>query len=72
MAEYFGQQLEEFLFKQNGLVRSYGTRGVKRPVIYGDVGRKESMTVKWIKYAQEQTSKIMKGMLTQLKQLENL
>jgi len=64
MVEYFGQQLEGFLFTQNGWVQSYGTRGVKPPVIYGDVKRREPMTVKWIKYAQEQTTKIVKGMLT--------
>jgi len=64
MVEYFGEQLEGFLFTQNGWVQSYGTRGVKPPIIYGDVERKEPMTVNWIKYAQEQTTKIMKGMLT--------
>lgn len=64
MVEYFGEQLEGFLFTKNGWVQSYGTRGVKPPVIYGDVERKEPMTVEWIKYAQAQTTKIMKGMLT--------
>jgi len=64
MVEYFGEQLEGFLFTQNGWVQSYGTRGVKPPVIYGDVERKEPMTIEWIKYAQAQTAKIMKGMLT--------
>ena len=64
MVEYFGQQLEGFLFTQNGWVQSYGTRGVKPPVIYGDVERKEPMTVNWIKYAQSLTTRIVKGMLT--------
>lgn len=64
MVEYFGQQLEGFLFTQNGWVQSYGTRGVKPPIIYGDIERKEQMTVKWIKYASDQTEKIVKGMLT--------
>ena len=64
MVEYFGEQLEGFLFTQNGWVQSYGTRGVKPPIIFGDVERKKPMTVNWIKYAQEQTAKIMKGMLT--------
>lgn len=64
MVEYFGQLLEGFLFTQNGWVQSYGTRGVKPPIIYGDVERTKAMTIKWIKYAQEQTTKIMKGMLT--------
>ncbi|NSB12291.1 5-methyltetrahydropteroyltriglutamate--homocysteine S-methyltransferase [Clostridium beijerinckii] len=64
MVEYFGEQLEGFLFTQNGWVQSYGTRGVKPPIIFGDVERTKPMTVNWIKYAQEQTAKIMKGMLT--------
>lgn len=64
MVEYFGEQLDGFLFTQNGWVQSYGTRGVKPPIIYGDVERRKPMTVNWIKYAQEQTTKIMKGMLT--------
>lgn len=64
MVEYFGEQLEGFLFTQNGWVQSYGTRGVKPPIVYGDVERKKPMTVKWIKYAQDQTTRIMKGMLT--------
>lgn len=64
MVEYFGQQLEGFLFTQNGWVQSYGTRGVKPPIIYGDIERKEPMTVNWIKYASDQTEKIVKGMLT--------
>lgn len=64
MVEYFGEQLEGFLFTQNGWVQSYGTRGVKPPIIYGDVERTKPMTVDWSEYAQEQTHRIMKGMLT--------
>jgi len=64
MVEYFGEQLQGFTFSQNGWVQSYGSRCVKPPIIYGDVERKEAMTVKWSQYAQSQTSKLMKGMLT--------
>lgn len=64
MVEYFGEQLEGFLFTENGWVQSYGSRGVKPPIIFGDVWRKEPMTVKWIKYAQSLSSKRVKGMLT--------
>ena len=64
MVEYFGRLLHGFLFTQNGWVQSYGTRAVKPPIIYGDVKRENPMTVKWIKYAQEQTDKPVKGMLT--------
>ncbi len=64
MVEYFGEQLNGFAFSQNGWVQSYGSRCVKPPFIYGDVSRPKPMTVDWITYAQKQTSKIMKGMLT--------
>ena len=64
MVEYFGEQLEGFCFTKNGWVQSYGSRCVKPPVIFGDVSRPNAMTVKWSKFAQEQTEQIMKGMLT--------
>ena len=64
MVEYFGEQLEGFVFTKNGWVQSYGTRGVKPPIIFGDVERKEPMTVKWSSYAQSLTDKQVKGMLT--------
>jgi 5-methyltetrahydropteroyltriglutamate--homocysteine methyltransferase len=64
MVEYFGEQLNGFAFSQNGWVQSYGSRCVKPPHIYGDVSRPAPMTVDWIKFAQEQTEKPMKGMLT--------
>ncbi|MCC8424109.1 5-methyltetrahydropteroyltriglutamate--homocysteine S-methyltransferase [Mucilaginibacter sp. UR6-11] len=64
MVEYFGELLDGFLFTKNGWVQSYGSRCVKPPVIYGDVSRPADMTVKWTKFAQANTSKLMKGMLT--------
>ena len=64
MVEYFGEQLDGFLFTANGWVQSYGTRCVKPPVIYGDVSRPEPMTVRWAKFAQSLTPRPMKGMLT--------
>lgn len=64
MVEYFGEQLDGFTFSKFGWVQSYGSRCVKPPIIYGDVSRPTAMTVEWSKYAQEQTDKIMKGMLT--------
>ena len=64
MVEYFGEQLSGFAFTQNGWVQSYGSRGVKPPVIYGDVSRPKAMTVDWITYAQSLTDKPVKGMLT--------
>jgi 5-methyltetrahydropteroyltriglutamate--homocysteine methyltransferase len=64
MVEYFGEQLDGFAFTDNGWVQSYGSRCVKPPIIYGDVHRPHAMTVEWSRYAQSQTSKPMKGMLT--------
>lgn len=64
MVEYFGEQLAGFAFSKFGWVQSYGSRCVKPPIIFGDVSRPNPMTVEWSKYAQEQTDKIMKGMLT--------
>ncbi len=64
MVEYFGEQLKGYGFSENGWVQSYGSRCVKPPFIYGDISRPKPMTVSWISYAQAQTKKIMKGMLT--------
>jgi 5-methyltetrahydropteroyltriglutamate--homocysteine methyltransferase len=64
MVEYFGEQLQGFAFTQHGWVQSYGSRCVKPPIIYGDVSRPKPMTVSWIKFAQSQTDKPVKGMLT--------
>jgi 5-methyltetrahydropteroyltriglutamate--homocysteine methyltransferase len=64
MVEYFGEQLDGFLFTKNGWVQSYGSRCVKPPVIFGDVSRPKDMTVRWITFAAQQTNKPMKGMLT--------
>lgn len=64
MVEYFGEQLQGFVFSKNGWVQSYGSRCVKPPIIFGDVSRPQPMTVFWSKYAQSLTKKPVKGMLT--------
>jgi len=64
MVEFFGEQLNGFAFTQNGWVQSYGSRGVKPPVIYGDVSRKGPMTVGIATYTRSLTPKPVKGMLT--------
>ncbi|WP_223451261.1 MULTISPECIES: 5-methyltetrahydropteroyltriglutamate--homocysteine S-methyltransferase [unclassified Pseudomonas] len=64
MVEYFAEQLDGYLFTRFGWVQSYGSRCVKPAVIYGDLSRPKAMTVDWISYAQSQTDKVMKGMLT--------
>ncbi|PSQ91457.1 MAG: 5-methyltetrahydropteroyltriglutamate--homocysteine S-methyltransferase, partial [Bacteroidetes bacterium QH_2_63_10] len=64
MVEYFGRQLDGFLFTENGWVQSYGSRCVRPPIIAGDVSRPEPMTTRWLSYANDQTDKPVKGMLT--------
>ncbi len=64
MVKYFGEQLEGYVFTQNGWVQSYGSRCVKPPILYGDIDRPKPMTVRWTAYAQSLTQKYMKGMLT--------
>ena len=64
MVEYFGRKLDGFLFTENGWVQSYGSRCVRPPIIAGDVSRPEPMTTRWHTYANEQTDKPVKGMLT--------
>ena len=64
MVEYFGQRLNGFLFTRNAWVQSYGTRCVKPPIVWGDVSRREPITVAWSSYAQSRTDHVVKGMLT--------
>ncbi|NWK78526.1 5-methyltetrahydropteroyltriglutamate--homocysteine S-methyltransferase [Aquitalea sp. LB_tupeE] len=64
MVEYFGEQLDGFVFTQLGWVQSYGSRCVKPPIIVGDVARPQAMTVNWAVYAQSLTQRPVKGMLT--------
>lgn len=64
MVEYFGEQLDGFVFTKNGWVQRYGSRCVKPPIIYGDVYRPNAMTVFWSAYAQSLTKQYIKGMLT--------
>ncbi len=64
MVQYFGEQLSGFAFTKHAWVQSYGSRYVRPPIIFGDVSRPRPMTVEWWKYAQSQTEKTMKGMLT--------
>lgn len=64
MVEFFGENLEGFTFTQKAWVQSYGTRCVKPPVITGDVRRRGNITKDYIRYAQDQTDKPVKGMLT--------
>ena len=64
MVEYFGENLDGYLFTENGWVQSYGTRCVKPPVIWGDISRVCPLTVDYAVYTQALTKKPVKGMLT--------
>ncbi len=64
MVQYFAEQLDGFAATEHGWVQSYGTRCVRPPILFGDVARREPMTVEWIGYAQSLTDKPVKGMLT--------
>lgn len=64
MVQYFAEQLTGYLATQHGWVQSYGTRYVRPPVLAGDISRPDPMTVRWTAYAQQQTAKPVKGMLT--------
>src|SRR5215207_10172293 len=64
MVQDFGEQMLGYAFTQNAWVQSYGSRYVRPPIIFGDVSRPAPMTVDWITYAESQTDKPVKGMLT--------
>ncbi len=64
MVEFFANKLEGIATTQNSWIISYGSRGYRPPIIYGDVYRKKSLTIEEITYAQSLTRKPVKGMLT--------
>ncbi len=64
MVEFFGENLNGFVFTKKAWVQSYGTRCVKPPVIFGDVSRSKPITVDYSVYSQSLTQKKVKGMLT--------
>ena len=64
MVEFFGENLSGFVFTYNAWVQSYGTRGVKPPIVFGDIKRKQAITTDYSAYANSLTTKEVKGMLT--------
>lgn len=64
MVEFFGENLEGYVFTEKAWVQSYGTRCVKPPIIFEDVKRTKPITVEYSVYAQNLTNKPVKGMLT--------
>lgn len=64
MVQYFAEQLTGFVATRHGWVQSYGSRYVRPPIIVGDVSRPTAMSVDWTRFAQQQTTLPVKGMLT--------
>ncbi|MGE4546202.1 MAG: 5-methyltetrahydropteroyltriglutamate--homocysteine S-methyltransferase [Desulfurella sp.] len=64
MVEFFAEKLKGIATTEHGWIISYGSRGYRPPIIYGDVYRDEPMTLNEILYAQSKTKKPTKGMLT--------
>ncbi|MFQ5777105.1 MAG: methionine synthase [Terriglobia bacterium] len=62
MVAYFAENLPGF--EQGGFVRSYGNRYYRKPIITGAVEWTGAITVEWWRFAQQQTKKPVKGMLT--------
>ena len=62
MVAFFAESLSGF--KQSGLVRSYGNRYYRKPIIVDEVRRTKPVTVEWWRFAQALTSRPVKGMLT--------
>lgn len=62
MVAYFADIMDGF--EMGGLVRSYGNRYYHKPIIVGKIKRPGPITVSWWKFAQDLTSKPVKGMLT--------
>lgn len=62
MTTYFAERMPGFAISHP--VRSYGNRYYRKPIAVGPIRRKKQLTVEWWKFAQSQTSKPVKGMLT--------
>ncbi|MEV8376460.1 5-methyltetrahydropteroyltriglutamate--homocysteine S-methyltransferase [Kribbella sp. NPDC056861] len=64
LVQHLAEQLAGFVSTRQGWVQSYGTRYVRPPILAGDVYRSVQLTSRWTKYAQSQTSRPVKGLLT--------
>lgn len=62
MATYFAERMDGFAI--SGLVRSYGNRYYRKPILVGPVARPKPITVEWWKWSQALTEKPMKAILT--------
>ena len=62
MVAFFAEHMEGF--ERSGLVRSYGNRYYRKPIIVGPVRREAPITLKMFEYASSLTEKPVKGMVT--------
>jgi len=62
MATYFAENLDGT--EISGLVRSYGNRYYKKPIIVDELKRRGPISVDWFRFAQGQTKRPVKGMIT--------
>ena len=62
MVAFFAEEMDGF--ERGRLVRSYGNRYYRKPVITGPLRRIRPITVRWWEYAQSLTDRPVKGMLT--------
>jgi 5-methyltetrahydropteroyltriglutamate--homocysteine methyltransferase len=62
MVAFFAEELEGF--SRGALVRSYGNRYYRKPVVTGELRRTHPMTLDWWRFAQSLTDRPVKGMLT--------
>jgi 5-methyltetrahydropteroyltriglutamate--homocysteine methyltransferase len=62
MVAFFAEEMDGF--EEGGLVRSYGNRFYRKPIITGEIRWRGPMTVDWWKFSQSLTEAPVKGMLT--------
>ncbi len=62
MVAYFAEHLDGYT--QSELVRSYGNRYYRKPIITGSIRRRQPITIDWWRFAQRLTNRPVKGMLT--------
>jgi 5-methyltetrahydropteroyltriglutamate--homocysteine methyltransferase len=62
MTTYFAERMPGFAVSNP--VRSYGNRYYRKPIAIGPIRRDRELTVSWWRFAQSQTKKPVKGMLT--------
>jgi 5-methyltetrahydropteroyltriglutamate--homocysteine methyltransferase len=62
MTTYFAERMPGFAISNP--VRSYGNRYYRKPIAVGPIRRDKELTVSWWKFAQAQTKRPIKGMLT--------